>query len=148
MFRFEKDANIDDADKSFLFVDFYEVYGSKKRVYELGFRVLDVERERFEEEGTLPISSVDGNTIWVNENGFAHRIKGPAFETIGYPDEDVYYIDGIELTKEEWEIKTRKRFYFLREKIITLKKLLEIPELYNEVYYSRKNKFIELLNKI
>jgi hypothetical protein len=38
--------------------------------------------------------------------------------------------------------------YFLREKIKTLKKLLEIPELFNEVYYAHKNKFVELLRKI
>jgi hypothetical protein len=44
--------------------------------------------------------------------------------------------------------ENRKRVYFLREKIICLKKLLEIPELYQEVYYAHKGDFISLLRKI
>jgi hypothetical protein len=40
------------------------------------------------------------------------------------------------------------RIIFSREKIVCLKKLTEVPELWNGTYYSQKSKFIELLGKI
>jgi hypothetical protein len=47
-------------------------------------------------------------------------------------------------TKSEYS----EKFIFSRKKIITLQKLTEIPELYQEVYYSHKGDFISLLRKI
>ena len=117
----------------------------------------------------FPVKNNYGNLFWLDENNFIHRednkpaiiwvdrledyyvhgklhrIDGAALRRSSV---NMYFIDGGELSEVEFVKATRKRFYFLREKIICLKKLTEIPELFQEVYYSRKGEFISLLKKL
>jgi hypothetical protein len=107
---------------------------------------------RYMKTKELPLISRSGTEHYINENGKLHNLYGYALfsRKLGVKK---YFIDGV-VYKDFDEYDRLRRglikymVLFFARKIKVMQKLVEIPELWQEVYYTHKNDFTTISRKV